>query len=97
MERNQHWIMINGCYECGGTFPIRETHYESKIKDSVETTDNSSNNESYFLSTDSRKEQRRKGKKRKGRFSHNQEREHAEIQAEIRKGNSVKILCDYKA
>jgi hypothetical protein len=28
------------CYECGNTFGINETHFESKIKDSVETTDN---------------------------------------------------------
>jgi hypothetical protein len=28
------------CYECGNTFGIHETHFESKIKDSVETTDN---------------------------------------------------------
>jgi hypothetical protein len=28
------------CYQCGNTFPIHETHYESEIKDSVETTDN---------------------------------------------------------
>ena len=33
------------------------------------------NNESSFLSTDSRATQRRKGKKRKGRFSHKQEHE----------------------
>ena len=56
-------------YECGNTFPIHQTHFESKIKDSVETTDNPFNNESTFLSTDSRKEQRIKGKKRKKRFS----------------------------
>ena len=50
-------------------FGIHETHFDSKIKDSVETTSNPFDNESTFLSTDSRKEQRRKGKKRKSRFS----------------------------
>jgi hypothetical protein len=49
--------------------------------------------ETTFLSTDSRKEQRRKGKKRKSRFSH-KEHEDPEIQAEIRKGNIVNILYD---
>jgi hypothetical protein len=37
------------CYECGNTFGIHETHFESKIKDSVETTDNPFDNESTFL------------------------------------------------
>ena len=55
------------CYECGNIFPVHETHFESKIKDSLETTDNPFENESVFLSTDSRKEQRRNGK-RKTRF-----------------------------
>ena len=56
------------CWECGNIFPIHETHFESKIKDSVETTDNPfEGNESIFLSTDNRKEQRRKGKQ-KSRF-----------------------------
>lgn len=56
------------CYECGNVFPIHETHFESKIKDSVETTDNPFENESVFLSTESRATQRRKGKKHKNRF-----------------------------
>ena len=42
------------CYSCGNTFAIHETHYDSKIKDSVETTYNPFNNEPTFLSTDSR-------------------------------------------
>ncbi|HET6715878.1 MAG: hypothetical protein ACM3ZS_07355 [Nitrososphaerota archaeon] len=37
-------------------------------------------NESIFLSTESRKEQRKKGRKRKGRFSHFQEQEDPDIQ-----------------
>jgi hypothetical protein len=83
------------CYECGNTFPIYETHFESKIKDSVETTDNAFNNESTFLSTDIRAVQRRKGKKLKGRFS-NEEHEDPEIQAEINKGNTVRIIRVYQ-
>ena len=83
------------CYDCGNTFPIHETFTESKIKDSVETTDNPFENESVFLSTDSRATERRKGKKRKGRFAHKQEHEDPEIQAEINKGNTVRIIQDY--
>ena len=78
------------CYECGNVFPIYETHFESKIKDSLETTDNPFENESVFLSTDSRKEQRRNGK-RKTRFKIG-EHEDAEIQIEIDKGNVVNFL-----
>lgn len=80
------------CYQCGNTFPIYETHFESKIQDSLETTDNPfESNESIFLATETRKEQRRKGK-RKGRFSYKQEHEDPDIQAEIDKGNTVRIL-----
>ena len=49
------------CYECGNVFPIHETHFESKIKDSLETTDNPFENESILLSTDNRATQRCKG------------------------------------
>jgi len=81
------------CYECGNTFPIYETHFESKIKDSLETTDNPfEGNESIFLATETRKEQRRKGKKRIGRFSYKQEHEDPDIQREIEKGAMVNIL-----
>ena len=57
------------CYECGNIFPIHETFTESKIKDSVETSDNPFENESIFLSTDNRATQRKKGIKRKSRFN----------------------------
>ena len=81
------------CHECGNVFPIYEAHFESEIKDSLETTDNPfEGNESIFLSTDSRKEQRRKGKQ-KTRFKIG-EHEDTEIQAEINKGNIVNILYD---
>ena len=79
------------CYQCLNTFPIHETHFDSKIKDSVQTTDNPFNNESIFLSTETRKEQRRKGIKRKSRF-HTEEHEDAEIEVELDKGNIVNIL-----
>ena len=82
------------CWECGNTFPIHETFEESKIKDSVQTTDNPFENESIFLSTDSRATQKRKGKKRKGRFSYKQEHEDPEIQAAIDKGNIAEVIED---
>ena len=64
-------MIINlSCYECGNTFLIYATHFESKIKDSVETTGSPFENESTFLSKEGGATQRRKGKKRKSRFSH---------------------------
>ena len=82
------------CYECGNTFPIYETFAESKIKDSLETTDNPFENVSTFVSIDSRKEQRRKGKKPRSKRFKIEEHEDPEIQAEINKGNTVRILQD---
>ena len=40
---DDQWL---SCYECGNTFPIHQTHFESKSKNSVETTGNPFNNES---------------------------------------------------
>jgi hypothetical protein len=54
----------------------------------VETTSNPFDNESIFLSTESRKEQRRKGTDRRKR---KYKQEDPEIQAELRKGNIVNI------
>ncbi len=54
------------CYSCGNTFGIHETHFDSKIKDSVETTSNPFDNESTFLSTDSRATTRCKRELRDG-------------------------------
>jgi hypothetical protein len=71
------------CYECGNVFPIHETHFESKIKDSVETTDNPFENESVFLSTESRATRRGKGKKHKNRFKIG-EQEDPEIKAALK-------------
>jgi hypothetical protein len=88
---HDQWL---SCYECGNTFPRHETFVNSKINDSVQTTDNPFENESIFLSTETRKEQRRKGKKRKGRFSHKQELQDPEIQRAIDRGLAVNILYD---
>ena len=49
-------------------------------------------NESTFLSTESRKEQRRKGIKPRSKRFKTEEHEDPEIQAELRKGNIVNIL-----
>jgi hypothetical protein len=63
------------------------------IKDSVETTDNPfEGNESIFLSTDNRKEQRKKDKQ-KSRFKIGEHKD-PEIQAAIDKGNTLNILYD---
>jgi hypothetical protein len=78
--------MFVQCYSCGNIFPIYETHFESKIKDSLETVNNPFENESTFLSMDSRKEQRRKGKKPRSKRLNTGEHEDPEIQAEINKG-----------
>jgi hypothetical protein len=82
------------CYSCGNIFPIYEAHYESEIKDSLETTDNPFENESTFLSTESRVEQRRKGKSPRSKRFNTEEHEDAEIQTEIKKGNIVNLLYD---
>ena len=83
------------CYECGNTFGIHETFQESKIKDSLETVQNPfEGTESVFLSIDNRAIQRRKGIQRKSGRLKSQEQEDPEIQAEIDKGNTVKILYD---
>ena len=50
--------------------------------------------QSTFLSTESRTQQRRKGKKPKSKRLKRQEHEDPEIQAEIDKGNTVNILYD---
>ena len=44
---------------------------------------------------DNRVIERRKGKKRKSRFSYKQNHEDPEIQTEINKGNTVSIMQDY--
>ena len=86
--------MFVQCYSCGNIFPIYEAHYESEIKDSLETTNNPFENESTFLSTDSRAMQRRKGKKPRSKRFKTEEHEDSEIQAEIEKhgSNNVRII-----
>ena len=60
-----HYDQFLSCYECGNTFGIHETFTESKIKDSLETTDNPfEGNESTFLTTESRAGQKAAAKKR---------------------------------
>ena len=91
-EKKPDYDQFLSCYECGNTFPVWSAKFESKIKDFVETTDNPfDGNESIFLSTDSRREQRRKGKKHKSRFEVG-DHEDPEIQREIDKGNIIKML-----
>ena len=52
---------FGSCHECGNTVPIYTAHYESEIKDSLQTArDPFESNESVFLSTDSRATTRRK-------------------------------------
>jgi len=73
------------CYESGNVFHIYESHFESEIKDSLETVSNPfEGNESVFLSTDSRATQRKKGKKRKSRFSYKQRHDDPEIETETK-------------
>ena len=80
---DEQWL---SCYECGRTYPVHETFTESKIKDSLETTDNPFDNESTFLSTDNRTTQRRKGKKPRSKRLKTEVHEDPEIRAEINKG-----------
>jgi hypothetical protein len=54
-------MIINlSCYECGNTFLIYETHFESMIKDSVETTGSPFEYESTFPSTENRATEKKK-------------------------------------
>lgn len=74
--------------------PIYTAKFESKIKDFVETPSNPfESNESTFLSTDSRATERKEGKKRKVRFSHEQEHEDS-ISSRDNIGNTVRIIQD---
>lgn len=78
---DENWLQ---CWECGGIYAIYQTYPESEIKDSLQTVSNPfEGNESIFLAIETRKEQRKKGKKRKGRFSYKQENQDPDIQTEI--------------
>jgi hypothetical protein len=79
---HDQWL---SCYECYNTFPRHQTFVNSKIKDSVETTDNPFENESTVLSMESRATQRKKGKGRKSRFA-NYQNEDPDIQRDLDKG-----------
>ena len=80
------------CWECGTVYPLHQTFVEPEIKDSVETTDNPFDNESTFLSTDSRATQRKKnkGRLRPRRFT---QKEKVDPDIASEKGN-VNILYD---
>lgn len=61
---NDQWC---SCYQCGNTFPVYQAHYESEIKDSLETVrDPFESSELVFLSTDSRATTRRKKERKDG-------------------------------
>ena len=99
----QPWILNQGevkppdydefveCYSCGNIFPVYEAHFESEIKDSLETTDNPFENESIFLITDSRKEQRRKGKKPRSKRLKTLGHEDPDIAAEQKRHSSDNV------
>ena len=76
------------CYECGNVLPIYEAHFESQIKDSLQTIDNPfEESASIFLSVGKRK--------LKGRWNKYQDKD-PEIAEEIRKHgeDNVKIIYD---
>jgi hypothetical protein len=81
------------CWGCGNIYPIYQSYPETEIKDSEETVQTPFENESIFLSTDNRATQRRKGKKRKSRFS-TEEHKDPDVQLELDKGLAVNILYD---
>ena len=82
------------CWECGNIYPIYQSYPETEIKDSEETVQNPFDNESTFLSTESRASQRRKGKRPRSKRFKIEEHEDSEIQSEIDKGKIVNILYD---
>jgi hypothetical protein len=85
---HDQWL---SCYECGNTFPRHETFVNSKIKDSVETTDNPFENENTILGVDSRADQRRKGRKPKSKRLKTEENEDPDIQREIDRHGSDNV------
>lgn len=61
---HDNWMQ---CHSCGNVYPIHETYPESEITDSLQTVSNPfESNESIFLTTETRKEQWKKGNNRKG-------------------------------
>lgn len=73
---------------------MHETHFDSKMKDSVETTSNPFYNESTFLSTDNRATQR---KKNKGISKSKRSRQNEKIDADLASEKGVvNILYDSK-
>ena len=91
---------FGSCHECGNTVPIYTAHYESEIKDSLETVQNPfENTESVFLSTDSSATTRRKRerKARKGVHKYRskridyEEKKDPDIQREIDRHGSDNV------
>lgn len=93
---------FGSCHECGNTVPIFQAHYESEIKDSLETVQNPfENSESVFLSTDSsattRRKRDRKDGHRKGVHKYRSKRinydkqEDSDIQREIDRHGSDNV------
>ena len=82
------------CPQCGTIVPIYEVKHESKIQPFAEPVKNPFDIGTEILGTDSRATQRKKGKKRKSRFSYKHEDPDPEIQAAIDKGLAVNILYD---
>ena len=80
------------CYQCGDISPLYEAIQEPEIKDSEETIQNPFENESIFLSIESRSTQRRKGKKPRSKRFKIGEHVDPEIEREIKKGNVINLL-----
>ena len=99
---NDQWL---SCYECGNIFPIYQSYPETEIRDSEEIVNNPFENESIFVGGQSRKKQWRKrelidGHKRgvkryASKRLQQPDDEDPDIQAEINKGNTVRIIQDY--
>ena len=72
------------CWECGNIFPIYQSYPETEIKDSEETVQTPSENESVFMSS--------KKKKYRDRRLSSLLDDDPDIQADLDKGNTVNIL-----
>ena len=75
------------CWECGNIYPIYQAYPETEIKDSEHTVSNPfESNQSIFMSS--------KKRKYKDRLNNKYYDDDPEIEAELNKGNAVKILYD---
>ena len=86
---------FGSCHECGNTLPIYTAHYESEIKDSLETVNNPfESNESVFLSTDSRATTRRKRELRDGHRRGVHKYKHKRIDYEVKEDPDIQREID---